>query len=187
MYDTIINIFINIFITIELIYFHNLSNSFLNIYNNINGDFCFILEFYNKNFINNYKVSIKLLRPSTDFDVHKNWKDITTSTNIDNWYFDNRSIWTLDYPPLFAYLEFFLGHLAKFIDNIFQTNININSNNYYNTNLNTLGILKNNTDNINVENQYISGNVNINFSLLIYQRITVIILGDLSLFFALKQ
>ena len=92
---------------------------------------------------------------STDFDVHKNWMDITTSTHIKNWYYDTRSVWTLDYPPLFAYLEYILGSLAYFIDNILHTNI--------------ISLVENNR------------------SLLIYQRLSVIILGDLMLYLSLKR
>lgn len=98
-----------------------------------------------------------IYRPSTDFEVHRNWKDITTTLTIDKWYFDERSEWTLDYPPFFAYMEFLLGKISDILDNKFHLNINIHTEN------------------------------NISNSCLYFQRATVLILGDMSLFFALKQ
>ena len=99
--------------------------------------------------------------PSTDYDVHKNWKDITNSTSIRNWYYDNRSIWTLDYPPLFAYMEYILGNIANLIDSNFKTSINI-QNNY-------------------------SNQKDSNLSCLYYHRITVVLLSDICLYFSVKK
>ncbi|EME29696.1 dolichyl pyrophosphate Glc1Man9GlcNAc2 alpha-1,3-glucosyltransferase isoform 1 [Galdieria sulphuraria] len=53
---------------------------------------------------------------STDMDVHRYWKALTYSYPIQKWYSDTTSQWTLDYPPLFACLEWFLAQLVAIVD-----------------------------------------------------------------------
>jgi alpha-1,3-glucosyltransferase len=52
---------------------------------------------------------------STDLLVHLHWKDLTTRYPVRSWYTEVTGPPYLDYPPLFAYVEWLLGQVAHLL------------------------------------------------------------------------
>lgn len=63
-----------------------------------------------------FKVLLFATHESYDFEVHRNWLAITHSLPLIKWYSEKTSVCVLDYPPLFAYIEYLLSFIAAKID-----------------------------------------------------------------------
>jgi hypothetical protein len=52
---------------------------------------------------------------STDMEVHRNWLAVTRRRAVGEWYWESTSVWTLDYPPLFAHAQWAMGAVADVV------------------------------------------------------------------------
>ncbi|ETW07306.1 hypothetical protein, variant 6 [Aphanomyces invadans] len=51
-----------------------------------------------------------------DFEAQRHWMELTFHLPVADWYFYDLQYWGLDYPPLTAYVSYFFGYVAQFVE-----------------------------------------------------------------------
>ena len=58
---------------------------------------------------------------STDLDVHHYWLVLAGHVSWREWYTDESSVWTLDYPPIFALFQWLLFLLYQAVEGVIES------------------------------------------------------------------
>ncbi|RQM21795.1 hypothetical protein B5M09_009397 [Aphanomyces astaci] len=51
-----------------------------------------------------------------DYEAQRHWMELTYHLPVHDWYFYDLQYWGLDYPPLTAYVSYFFGYIAQFVE-----------------------------------------------------------------------